>query len=221
MREKEPSTRILYVRHGETDFPIDRIYCDSVDDPPLNARGQAQAAAAAELLQAHHVDCIYSSPSQRTQMTAARIAADKGVAVKVAPALTERHFGIWEGLYFHEIERQYPGDYQRWKRDQAAFQPLEGESMYTLVQRVVGAIEELIESHRGQTLLVVTHVGPIRALVANAIGLPLESYRQLQIDPASITCVDYGLRSNNLIFMNFHGRHGARGLSMASLGEKG
>lgn len=221
MREKEPSTRILYVRHGETDFPLDRIYCDDIEDPPLNARGQAQAAAVADLLRAHAVDHIYSSPSQRTRMTATAIGAAKGLIVNFDPGLTERHFGIWEGLYFDEIERQYPEEYQRWKRDQAAFQPVRGESMYDLVARAGAAMRRLIAAHRGQTLVVVTHVGPIRALVAEAIGLPLAIYRQFRIDPASVTCVDYGVKYNNLIFMNFHSWHGAVAQSMPLLGEKG
>lgn len=221
MREKEPSTRILYVRHGETDFPLDRIYCDSIEDPPLNARGQAQAAAAADLLRAHAVDQIYSSPSQRTRMTAVAIAAAKGLTVNFDPGLTERHFGIWEGLYFDEIERQYPEEYQRWKRDQAAYQPRQGESMSALVERAGAVIRRLVEVHRGQTLLVVTHVGPIRGLVAAAIGLPLAAYRQLRIDPASVTCVDYGVKGNNLIFLNFHSRHGVGAEPASPLGEKG
>ncbi|MBI3773679.1 MAG: histidine phosphatase family protein [Gammaproteobacteria bacterium] len=221
MREKEPSTRILYVRHGETDFPLDRIYCDSIEDPPLNARGQVQAATTAEALRVHSVDQIYSSPSQRTRMTAAAIAAPKGLAVNLDPGLVERHFGIWEGLYFDEIERQYPEEYQCWKRDQAAFQPSQGESMYALVERTEAVIKRLVETHRGQTLVVVTHVGPIRALVAEAIGLPLAAYRQLRIDPASVTCVDYGVKGNNLIFLNFHSRHGMGVEPMPLLGEKG
>lgn len=221
MREKELSTRILYVRHGETDFPLDRIYCDSIEDPPLNARGEAQAAIAAELLLMHAVDQIYSSPSQRTRMTAATIAAAKGLTVNFDPGLVERHFGIWEGLYFDEIERQYPEEYQRWKQDQAAFQPLQGESMSALVERAGAVVKRLMEAHRGQTIVVVTHVGPIRALVAKAIGLPLAAYRQLRIDPASVTCVDYGFKSNNLIFMNLHPHHGVAMQSMPLLGEKG
>lgn len=221
MREKEPSTRILYVRHGETDFPLDRIYCDSIEDPALNASGRKQAVAAADMLRDYPVDQIYSSPSQRTRMTAAEIAATKGLVVNLAPDLIERHFGIWEGLYFSEIERQYPEEFKRWKRDQAAFQPLEGESIYDLVSRVGEVMKHLIETHRGQTIVVVTHVGPIRALVADAIGLPLAAYRQLRIDPASVTCVDYGVKGNNLIFMNLHARHGVEAISAPLLGEKG
>jgi len=92
--------------------------------------------------------------------------------------------------------------------------------MYALANRAVAAIRRLISIHRAKTLVVVTHVGPIRALVAEAIGLPLTSYRQLRIDPASITCVDYGVKCNNLIFMNFNGSHGLRGEQVTQLGEK-
>ena len=75
MREKEPSTRVIFVRHGETDFPIDRIYCDAVEDPALNEAGLSQAASIAEFLSNIKLDAAFCSPSRRTCMTAEVIAS--------------------------------------------------------------------------------------------------------------------------------------------------
>lgn len=208
MREKERSTRLIFVRHGETDFPLDRIYCDEQDDPALNGVGVDQANQAAEQIKPARVDALYASPCLRTRMTAAAVnKAYPDLTIEYDERLRERHFGIWEGLYFSEIEREFPLEYKRWKQDQAAFRPQGGESVYEMAGRVVSAVKDIVVRHPGQAVVVVAHVGPIRVLVTEALGMSLKSYRQLRIDPASITVIDYGLTQNNLILLNYHARH--------------
>lgn len=208
MREKEKATRVILVRHGETDFPKNRIYCDAKEDPALNSTGQAQARQAAEFLSLENISAIYASPSLRTRMTAEAIAKyhDK-LSIEFDPNLVERNFGDWEGMYFDDIESQYPQKYKEWKQNQAAFKIGPGESVYDLLERVAPSVSRIVTAYTGQTVVVVTHVGPIRVLLAKALNLPIEGYRQLAIDPASVTGVDYGASQNNLMFMNFHGRH--------------
>jgi probable phosphoglycerate mutase len=129
MREKEPSTRLILMRHGKTDFPLDRIYCDDREDPPLNAEGRAQAELAGRLLRELGVDCIYASPIGRTHLTSQIVNENLKLRVATDPRLKERYFGAWEGLYFHEIQASYPDLYEAWKMTPAAFQPPSGESM--------------------------------------------------------------------------------------------
>ena len=117
MREKELSTRVIYVRHGKTDYPTDRIYCDDREDPPLNAEGLEQARGAGELLRSQSVDVIYTSPSSRTRMTADAIAGLVKVPVIEEASLRERPFGLWDGLSFAEIAEQYAEAYQLWRQD--------------------------------------------------------------------------------------------------------
>lgn len=208
MREKERSTRVVFVRHGETDFPTDKIYCDEVEDPPLNEAGMCQAGQAEECLRGLGPVMFYVSPSLRTRMTAdVLMLASPDSTVVYDESLCERRFGAWEGLYFHEIERDFAVEYQEWKSDQAAFKPTRGESVYDLADRVVPFVREVAARHRGETVVVVAHVGPIRVLLSEALGMPISSYRQLCIDPASIAMVDYGITQNNLVLMNFHKRH--------------
>ena len=214
MRSKEPSTRIIYVRHGKTDFPLDRIYCDSPiiaggnglgnkgEDPALNADGINQAAYAADLLRNIKIDLICTSPSARTRMTADAIAASTGAPLQENATLKERRFGIWEGLYFNEIESGYPAEHQQWKQNPTAFAPEGGESMYELLARVKTVINDLITTHAGKTIAVVSHVGPIRVCLADALKMPLELHRQLTIDYASLSRMDYGKSQNNFHYMN-------------------
>lgn len=202
MREKESSTCVIFVRHGKADFPHDRLYCDEREDPPLTEEGLLQAQHAATLLEKQQIDAVYSSPLLRTRTTAELIADRASVPVLFNSKLKERPFGIWDGLYFDEIARDYPEQFQAWKRDPISFVPEGGETINAHKERVKSALMEIIANHRGQRIAVVSHVGPIRMWITDALDMPLTAYRRLTIDYASITRVDYGAKQNNLMYMN-------------------
>ncbi|MBI5450193.1 MAG: histidine phosphatase family protein [Gammaproteobacteria bacterium] len=208
MREKEQSTRIIYVRHGKPDFPHDRLYCDDREDPVLTAEGLQQAQAAARQLASIEpdVDRIYVSPMQRARLTAEPIIQAYGVPHTVDVDLKERPFGAWDGLYFDAIERDFPDQYRAWKQDPVMFVPQGGETIHAHRDRINGVIHRIIERHPGETIVVVAHVGPIRMCVTEALQMPLESYRRLTVDYASLTRVDYGRRQHNLVYMNLYDR---------------
>lgn len=206
MREKEKTTTVIFVRHGQADFPHDRLYCDEREDPPLTPEGLLQAQRAAALLEGQTVDLIYSSPMLRTRATAEQIAARCGTQVIFDPKLKERPFGIWDGLFFDEIAREYPEQFQSWKKDPVSFVPEGGEPIHAHMERVKSALQQVIDAHRGQRIVVVSHVGPIRMCLTDALQMPLTSYRRLTIDYASVSRVDYGSRQNNLVYMNISGK---------------
>ncbi len=202
MREKELTTRVIFVRHGKTDFPTDRIYCDGREDPPLNAVGLEQAQAAAKLLRSQSVDVIYTSPSSRTRMTAGEIAQVVSAPVVEAADLRERRFGIWDGLYFDEIARDYPQAYQSWKQDPVHYTPEGGETIEGLLGRATALVKTVVGGHGGKTIVVVSHVGPIRVCLTEALRIPVAWYRQLRVDYGALSGVDYGSNQNNLVFAN-------------------
>ncbi|MDH4274587.1 MAG: histidine phosphatase family protein [Gammaproteobacteria bacterium] len=202
LRTKEPSTQVYFVRHGKTDYPDNRIYCDDREDPQLSEEGYQQARAMAEYFASLGACRLLVSPAARTWATAEAIARVTSLSREPSPWLTERRYGAWEGLYFDDIQRQYPDEYRAWKSAPVGYTPPGGEGMDALNARLQGGLQGLITQHRGEILVLVTHVGPIRALVAQAFDLPPEQSRQLRVDYASITKVDYGVQRNNLIFLN-------------------
>jgi len=202
MRTKEKSTTVYFVRHGQTDFPTDRIYCDDQIDPELNRSGLIQAKSAALYFQDVPVDVLYCSPALRTRMTAGEISQVTGQEVKLDERLRERRFGVWEGLYFKEIEQQYPNEYAAWKADPVNYTPEGGETVPDVTNRLQNCLIDLLQKHSGQTIVVVCHVGPIRMAVTNAFEIPENQYRQIRVDYAGITRIDYGETRNNLIFLN-------------------
>lgn len=211
MREKERATGVIFVRHGRADFPHDRLYCDDREDPALTPEGVEQAAHAAQLLRGQPVVAIYASPMQRTRSTAAPIVEATGVSLRLHPGLRERPFGIWDGLYFDDIARDYPEEFQAWKRDPVHYVPEGGEPISAHLERVTGAVREIVAEHPGELVVVVAHVGPIRMCLADALSMPLEAYRRLTVDYGSLSRIDYGRRQNNLIYMNLYLRERGRG----------
>jgi probable phosphoglycerate mutase len=206
MREKEKTTGVIFVRHGQADFPNNRLYCDDREDPPLTADGIGHARHAAELLAGQPIDAIYASPTLRTRTTAEAVADTTRAQLRFNDKLKERPFGIWDGLYFEDIARDFPREFQEWKRDPINFVPEGGETIHDHMTRVRGALDAIIAEHPAQLIVIVAHVGPIRVLLTEALSMPLAAYRRLTIDYGSLTRVDYGRQQNNLVYLNYYHR---------------
>lgn len=200
MREKEAHTSVLFVRHGDPDYPEDRIYART-DDPGLTDSGRRQAAMLGDWIKGERIDALYASPTRRTRETAEPMAASLGLEIRLDGRLEERYFGIWEGLDFDTVRERYAEAFGAWKADPIGYAPEGGETVVHLARRVEEALEELKERHRGGTTLVVTHVGVIRAVLCQALKTPLAEYRRFHIATGSVARVDYGRRQANLMYL--------------------
>lgn len=147
-------TEILLVRHGETDWNRDRRWQGHAD-PPLNEEGRRQAQALAEALAGEDVAAVYSSDLLRAHETARIVAERLGLEVTALPDLREVDVGSWSGLTRDEIAHRFPGA-ERWEG---------GETREEMAERVLGAVRRIAAAHPGGRVLVVTHGGPVRALL--------------------------------------------------------
>lgn len=176
---------IVLVRHGETEANRERLALGRAD-PPLTARGEAQAAALAVALGGFAGTegiRVVSSPLARARTTAAPIAAAVGVDVEVESRLVELDYGEWDVRSFAEFP---PEDLARWRRD-ATFAPPGGESLVAVGARVGAWCAEVAG---GPTVIAVSHVSPIKAAVLWAMDAdPLLAWR-MRLDVASITRID-------------------------------
>jgi ribonuclease H / adenosylcobalamin/alpha-ribazole phosphatase len=187
-----PTTMIL-VRHGETDHTRSKRFSGlGGDDPGLNADGRAQVRAVAEWLAplADEVDAIVTSPLRRTRETAEIIATLLERDVAVEDGLAEAAFGTWDGLTAVEVRQRYPDDLDAWlgSTDVA---PGGGESFSQVDVRVRRARDRLITAHPGRTILAVTHVTPIKLMVAMALGAPLQAVYRMELASASVTVLSW------------------------------
>ncbi|GAA2475847.1 bifunctional RNase H/acid phosphatase [Streptomyces gobitricini] len=186
-----PATFVL-LRHGETALtPEKRFSGSGGGDPDLSPVGRRQADAVAAALAARGtVQEIVSSPLARCRQTAATVAARLGLEVRVEDELRETDFGAWEGLTFAEVRERYPDDMAAWLASPEAA-PTGGESFASVARRVAAARDRLTARHAGRTVLLVTHVTPIKTLVRLALGAPPESLFRMELSAASISAVAY------------------------------
>lgn len=162
------TTRIVLVRHGESEWNSTRRFQGHAD-PPLTEAGHAQARALAARLEADGVAAVYSSDLRRAAETAAAIGERLGLPVVTDPDLREIDVGSWAGLTRAEVEQRFPEGFARWQRGEVGH---DGETHEELTARVVAAVERLAASHPDETVVVVSHGGSIRALRRHAEGTP-------------------------------------------------
>ena len=187
-------TTFLLVRHGVTDHTTDKRFSGGLasSNPGLNDEGRAQVRATAEWLApvAEGLDAIVSSPVRRTRESAEILGEVLGFEVGVEEGLAEMEFGAWDGLTYTEVRDRFPDEVRVWlgNLDHA---PGGGESFREVEKRVLAGRDRLLEEHEGRTVLVVSHVTPIKTLVADALGAPLESVYRMELSPASVTVLSY------------------------------
>ena len=187
-----PTIRLFLIRHGETLANREFRYVGARDDE-LSSTGEVQAEQLAEALTPLSLDAVYSSPLRRAYHTAAAIAAPHQLEVITSKELRECDFGQWEGLSHAEVLARGPENVallQQWQRD-AYITPPGGESFAHMQERVNAFVEELARTHDGQTVVLVSHVGPIKVLLATALAAPLSASFRIFLDPATISVVDW------------------------------
>lgn len=186
-------TRLVLLRHGQTALSVDRRYSGR-GNPELTEVGRGQAAAAAQRVARLHAgapfDAVVSSPLGRARETAAAAAAALGLEVSVHEGLTETDFGGWEGLTFREAAERDPELHARWLSDTAVAPP-GGESFDAVHRRVRRARDELITTHGGARVLVVSHVTPIKTLLRMALDVGPSLLFRLHLDLASLSAADF------------------------------
>jgi probable phosphoglycerate mutase len=145
---------------------------------------------------------MYSSPMVRVQETAAPIAERLGLTPVVDDRLREMEFGQWEGLTHSEIETGWPGDYERW-RSEGTFAPPGGESHVDLAARIGPALGEIVESHRGEAVVVVAHAAVNRTAFGRASGMDSSRWSSLRVPPASLTILNHWPTATELVTLGF------------------
>lgn len=183
--EMDTTTRICFVRHGETDWNVE-LRLQGQIDLALNARGQAQAAAVGRHFATQRAAALYSSDLLRARQTAQPIAQALELAPTLVSELRERSFGRCEGLTLAEIEARYADDARAIARRDPDYVIPGGESRRQHAARVLDCVAQLVAAHGGQTIVVVTHGGVLDVIYRRACGLPLDAPRSYALPNAGI-----------------------------------
>jgi probable phosphoglycerate mutase len=183
-------TRMLLLRHGQTELSVQRRYSGR-GNPALTDMGQRQAEAAARYLaQRGGIAAVFASPLQRAYDTAAAAGRALNLNVTVDDDLIETDFGAWEGLTFAEAAERDPDLHRRWLRE-TTVSPPGGESFDEALVRVSHARERIIAGYQGTTVLVVSHVTPIKLLLRLALDAGPAILYRLHLDLASLSIAEF------------------------------
>lgn len=184
-----PTTFVL-LRHGVTANTQRKLFCGrGGTDPGLVADGEAQAARAAAWIARHHdIDAVVSSPLRRTRETAGFVARETGLDVRIDDGVEEAAFGDWDGHGFAEIMQRWPEEMTAWLASTDVAPP-GGESFDAVQERVREARDRIVAAHPGQTVVVVSHVTPIKLMTRLALDGPMSIIHRMELAPASITTI--------------------------------
>jgi ribonuclease H / adenosylcobalamin/alpha-ribazole phosphatase len=184
----EPTVTVL-LRHGQTPMSVQQRYAGR-SDVPLTDVGVQQAAAAAKRLASADVGVIVTSPLLRAVQTAQEVAAVTGAAVVTDDGFREADFGAWDGLTFAEVRERWPSEVSTWLADPDVAPP-GGESFADVSARVTAALDRVLADREGQRVLIVSHVTPIKTLVAAALLAPPAALFRMHLDVAALCEIDW------------------------------
>jgi broad specificity phosphatase PhoE len=169
-----PRPTVIYLfRHGEVALAEPRRFIGHLD-VPLSARGERQCAAQARALREVELAAVFTSDLRRARVSGEIIGAPHGLSPVLLPALREMSMGRWDGLTAAEIRRREPAAFEEWMARVGEFPFPEGESVPDLVARAWPAFAALSDAHAGAAVAVVAHGGTNRAVLCQALGVPLE-----------------------------------------------
>ncbi|MFZ5762347.1 MAG: histidine phosphatase family protein [Thermodesulfobacteriota bacterium] len=179
------TTTLYLVRHGITAANKEDRFAGRTDEP-LHPEGEAQASAVADRLRGAGISAVVAGPLRRTRETAGIIAEKLGVAVMTLPALDEIAIPHWDGLTKAEIRQRFGPEYPTWLDTPERFQVAGCESIGDVQQRVVAAVAAMAQEYAGRSVLVVSHLIPLRALLLHHLGQPISAFRSIKIANAQL-----------------------------------
>lgn len=185
-----PPTRLLLVRHGETDSNAEGRTQGRLDNP-LNERGRRQAEALVTLAGRYRPTAIYSSDASRARATAAPLARALDLECIIDHRLAEMDHGALDGLTGQEMRARYPEFLAQWVGEMSADLRIPGgESFREVQERMLAVTREAAGLHRGSAVLFVSHNLALRSLLCDAMGVPLANWRRIRVDLASLSVVE-------------------------------
>ncbi|MEW6108271.1 MAG: histidine phosphatase family protein [Nitrospirota bacterium] len=222
-------TTLYLIRHGETEGAEVRRYKGSID-VPLSKHGIRQMRQIARYLEkfippippsilrgegkeggknhSNKLSAVYCSDLSRSIKSAEIITEHNGPVPIVMPDLRERNFGIWEGMSFDEIKERYSKEFGSWANNPLKYSPMGGESTLEVRDRVVIALNMILENHKnnppsppfskggmggfsGKNIAIVAHGGVNRIIICHLLGIPLENIFRIEQDYAAVNIIEF------------------------------
>lgn len=183
-------TTLLVLRHGEVHADDARGLYGQMD-VRLSDRGIDQSRRTGLALRQYPISAVYASDLIRARYLGTEIARHHGLRPQVSQLIRERHFGDWQGLPWSQVEAIYPAEAARYNRDRFTVRaPGPSESFQDVQRRVALFLREVLPRHAGRTVAIACHSGPLRIILSEALGMPLESIFSFDQDYCCLNQVD-------------------------------
>lgn len=180
------------LRHGQTPFSRDNVFCGAGLDPELTPDGQAMANAFAAAHKSTPWSAVYASPLRRTVATARPLCDALGLKMELRDDLKEIHYGKWEGKSVEIVDREHHDDYIRWSADPAWNAPTGGEPAVAIARRTMQVIEEIKQRFNDGNVLIVSHKATIRIILSGLLGIDVGRFRyRLACPVGSVSVVEF------------------------------
>jgi|SRR4051794_10953983 broad specificity phosphatase PhoE len=195
-------TTFLLVRHGETDA-VGRFLTGWKTGCHLNDRGKLQVSRLAQSLLGLAMQAIYTSPLERAVETAEILGKPQGLSPVIRDDLGELRFGEWEGKTFEELSQDRM--WASFNTTRSLVRAPGGELMIETQTRMIREIESLRDRHQNETVAVVSHLDPLRSLLAHCLGMPLDLLLRFEMNPGSVSLLRYFEDQPVVLCMNHMG----------------
>lgn len=198
------TTYFLLVRHGETDWNIQKLM-QGHTDIPLNSTGLNQAKSIGKHLKKFHFDALYSSPLLRAYQTAQAIQKyHKKIPIVTRDTLKERSYGEFEGKTYDQISTATGRLHFSVAWNYPYLKPSGGEHLAQVQNRIEKFIQEALLHHQGKIIVVVSHGVALRILLGSLLRVPFPLVGSTGMNNASLSLIEYsGSRGGNLHFINY------------------
>lgn len=184
------TTRVFLIRHGATILSAEDRFAGATD-VPLSDEGRMQARALGVRLQRENIVALYASPLARTMETA-KLICGAGMEPIAREGLREISHGRWEELTRKEVEAKFATEYAAWEEDPFTFAPEGGESGVSVMARALPVLRDIVLTHAGGSVAVVSHKATIRLVLCSLLGIDARGYRdRLDQSPACLNVVDF------------------------------
>lgn len=187
-------TRLILIRHGQTDYNLKNRYC-GFTDISINDIGKIRARKIKKKLKGLKIDKIFCSDLKRSWQTAKIIFNHKKCFITKTPNLREIDFGIWDGLNFKQVIKEQPLIYKKWLKNPFSVDIPDGEKMSSFVNRIKKELKSIVKDNTQKTVAMVGHAGPLRVILNAALGIKRKDFWKAEIKPQTIYIIKY----NNLL----------------------
>ena len=193
---------VIFLRHGQAKNNVERILAGRTKGFPLTELGIEQAQQIGNFLKSFNISKIYCSPIERAEHTAKIVADSVGLNCIVDERLTEIEMGAFSGMHYDEMFKKHGNVFLKFYQNHPVVEENGIETFTSVKNRVLDMVSHCSQKHDGKTILLVTHMDPIKSMISTILQPKPESLYEMIIRNASLTILKNEQSSFSMVAIN-------------------